>query len=237
MLVVHSTPSSSCPSAIVHPDRTVTYTDLEAVRAYAQNFRVQKPYRTMQELAFKEREGVDFTRTFVDRNSSVVIVAPHGGNLEPGTSEIAERLADANLSVYCFNSLKPQTDESLHITSRLFDCLYCEQLVTKSEHVLTVHGCRGDFEAVFVGGKNRELGYELSRRFREEALIPSVPDPVYFGRDPKNICNRGSSGFGIQLEITTALRDRLVGEDAEIQRRFDSTVKQFIMELSSGSLR
>lgn len=36
----------------------------------------------------------------IDRDSPVVVAAPHGGKIEPGTSDLARQIADDDLSLY-----------------------------------------------------------------------------------------------------------------------------------------
>jgi phage replication-related protein YjqB (UPF0714/DUF867 family) len=41
-------------------------------------------YRSFAELSAHERLGKDYTIDFVERDSPVAIIAPHGGKIEPG---------------------------------------------------------------------------------------------------------------------------------------------------------
>jgi phage replication-related protein YjqB (UPF0714/DUF867 family) len=51
----------------------------------------------------------------------VAIIAPHGGKIEPGTSEIAAAIAGDDYSLYRFQGLRDRPREELHITSAKFD--------------------------------------------------------------------------------------------------------------------
>ena len=51
-------------------------------------------YSSFAEMLKHETEGRDFTVSQEIRGSSVAIVAPHGGGIEPGTSELAAAIAD-----------------------------------------------------------------------------------------------------------------------------------------------
>jgi phage replication-related protein YjqB (UPF0714/DUF867 family) len=42
-------------------------------------------------------------------------VAPHGGAIEPGTSEVAKQVADNDLSLFIFEGIKPKGNKRLHI--------------------------------------------------------------------------------------------------------------------------
>lgn len=49
-------------------------------------------YGSFQELAAGERCGVDFSIYAVRRDSPVAIIAPHGGMIDPGTSDLARAI-------------------------------------------------------------------------------------------------------------------------------------------------
>ena len=77
-------------------------------------------YWSFTELAKNEREQ-DYKVFSRPRGSEVIIIAPHGGGIEPGTSEIAEAIAGDNFSLYCFEGLKANCNKILHIKSINFD--------------------------------------------------------------------------------------------------------------------
>lgn len=165
-------------------------------------------YSSISELVSKERVDRDY-RIFIDRRpgSSITIVAPHGGMIEPDTSEIAKAIAGSEMNCYCFEGIKRAGNyEALHVASHRFDDKNCLDLLAKSHAVVTVHGCVGDVEAVYLGGLDVELIAKLIQAFRK-AEIPAYSDGHDFpGVDRMNVCNRGATGKGAQLEITRAFR-------------------------------
>ena len=63
-------------------------------------------YRNFDELSQKEVAGVDY-RILLRRSRAVfAIVAPHGGGIEAGTSEVAEAIASEEFSFYSFEGIK-----------------------------------------------------------------------------------------------------------------------------------
>jgi phage replication-related protein YjqB (UPF0714/DUF867 family) len=52
-----------------------------------------KAYKSFGELSYNESEGQDYVIRTCLRNSPVLVMAPHGGKIEPGTAEIAEAIA------------------------------------------------------------------------------------------------------------------------------------------------
>jgi phage replication-related protein YjqB (UPF0714/DUF867 family) len=167
-------------------------------------------YQTFGDLAESEREGRDFRVTLRSRHSRTAIVAPHGGAIEPGTSEIASAVAGEDLSFYAFEGLKPSHNSDLHITSPHFDEPRCLALIATAERVVTIHGKAGDGEDICLGGLDaaaiERIRHELAARGFE---IDDSGIPGLQGREPLNICNRGSSGAGVQLEIAHGLRRSL----------------------------
>jgi phage replication-related protein YjqB (UPF0714/DUF867 family) len=165
-----------------------------------------REYRGFQELARYQRAGRDWERTVASRGSAVAIVAPHGGNIEAGTSEIAALLAGDDFSLYAFEGRMPRGNSRLHITSTRFDDPVCLALVAGARIALTVHGCRGEQPIVYLGGRHTALRARMAEALRGAGFNARPDDPRHPGEDPRNICNRGNDGHGVQLEISCGLR-------------------------------
>jgi phage replication-related protein YjqB (UPF0714/DUF867 family) len=168
---------------------------------------LESKYASFAELAQHEVLGKDFRVTLVDRpDSRVLILAPHGGMIEVGTSEIGGLIAGTEHSLFCFEGLKSYGENrDLHITSHRFDHPDCLVLAARHEVVLSVHGCRGESQ-IFVGGLDIELAARLSHELAAAQFDVISHGHKYLGRHPFNICNRGARGMGAQLEITYDLR-------------------------------
>ena len=78
-------------------------------------------YKSFAELNTVEKNGLAFRLKVKNRKTSFVVIAPHGGGIEPGTSEIANAIAGLNYSLYTFDGIRLSGNELLHITSTLFD--------------------------------------------------------------------------------------------------------------------
>jgi phage replication-related protein YjqB (UPF0714/DUF867 family) len=150
----------------------------------------------------------DYNTTVRERvESGVLIIAPHGGNIENGTTELADLIAGADYSLFAFNGLKPRgRNRELHITSHNFDHPGCVALAARHAVVLGVHGCKGESSHVYVGGLDDDLATRLTARLEAAGLPVAPPGHQYPGRNPLNICNRGARGRGAQLEFTHDLR-------------------------------
>jgi phage replication-related protein YjqB (UPF0714/DUF867 family) len=116
-------------------------------------------YRNFEQLANSEQENVDFRILCRARESNTVIVAPHGGAIEPGTSEIADAVASEDSSFYAFEGLKPDHNGDLHITSSRFDEPRCIALIESSVFVITIHGEASDLKAIYLGGRDAQQLY------------------------------------------------------------------------------
>jgi phage replication-related protein YjqB (UPF0714/DUF867 family) len=113
-------------------------------------------YKNFLELAKKQTQGIDFRVRLEQRAGKAVVLAPHGGGIEPGTSEIAEAIAGANLSFYAIEGIKPADNRILHITSARFDEPQGKVLAEASPTVIAVHGEESAEEVVFLGGLDEE---------------------------------------------------------------------------------
>lgn len=164
-------------------------------------------YASFAELALNESEGVDYRVSAIERPASpVLIVAPHGGTIEVGTSEIATLIAGEEYSFFAFEGLKPEgRNRELHITSHHFDHPDCVALAARSDTAVAVHGCRGD-ACVFIGGLESRLTTLLATHIAAAGFEVITEGHQYPGRHPLNICNRTARGRGAQLEITYDLR-------------------------------
>jgi phage replication-related protein YjqB (UPF0714/DUF867 family) len=165
-------------------------------------------YRNFAELSEAEREEIDFRIfTVKRRESSTVIVAPHGGAVEPGTSEVAKEVANNDLSLAIFEGIKPKDNKRLHITSTNFDEPRCVKLVQESDTVVTIHGEGSDELSVFLGGRDDELGARLKSVLeRHGYAVKTHGNPDLHGLAAANICNRGRHGAGVQIELSSGLR-------------------------------
>ena len=167
-------------------------------------------YRSYNELAQHEVEGTDFTITVFRRPlSAVAVIAPHGGRIESRTSEIARAIAGEDFNLYLFEGIKKRGNyAALHITSRRFDEPSCLALLSTCPFVIAIHGCVGGDERVLLGGLDNSLKDKLGAELREIGINVQNDGHHFQATDPINICNRGQSNRGVQLEFTRALRGR-----------------------------
>jgi phage replication-related protein YjqB (UPF0714/DUF867 family) len=185
-------------------------------------------YTSFKELAAHEVEGQDYRVKIEMRDLGVLIMAPHGGKIEPATAEIAEAIAGMDYSFYSFEGLKADGNSVLHIESHLFDEPRALQVVQKAEVVITVHGQIDQREEfVMIGGLNESLRSEITQQLEEVGFQTRPPTEGLAGTDPQNICNRGKSKQGVQLEVSRKVRD-LLRNDKDRLREFTEAVRRAI---------
>jgi phage replication-related protein YjqB (UPF0714/DUF867 family) len=170
--------------------------------------RREADYECYADLALAQVEGADFKVSVQRRpESSVAILAPHGGAIEAGTSEIARAVAGAQFNLYLFEGIRESGNySSLHLTSHRFDEPRCLALVSACDHVIAIHGCRGDVPQVLLGGLDAELKETVCTAITAAGIEARLDGHRFRAVNPRNICNRGRRGAGVQLELTSALR-------------------------------
>jgi phage replication-related protein YjqB (UPF0714/DUF867 family) len=144
---------------------------------------------------------------FRDANSPIVVVAPHGGGIEPGTSEIALSIAGEMFSYYLFEGKKARGNAELHITSANFDEPQCLALLRATRIVVTVHGEGSDSETVYLGGRHTAAKAAVCAALEMHAFdVREHENSQIQGAQAGNICNAGLAGQGLQFELSRGLR-------------------------------
>lgn len=169
-------------------------------------------YADFDELSRGEAAGVDYRILLRQAGPAFAIVAPHGGGIEPGTSELADAAAGDEHSFYAFLGLKRSGNEDLHITATRFDEPLCLTVVARSGVVVTLHGehSEDDGSGVFLGGLDDALGQRVRAALEARGFtVGRHPDPGLQGLEPTNLCNRGMSGRGVQLELSRTVRQEM----------------------------
>ena len=168
-------------------------------------------YSSFAQLAAHEREGIDYTITAIRRPASTIaVIAPHGGKIEKATADIARAIAGDEFNLYLFEGIKSTGNYAgLHITSHLFDEPSCLALIRDCRFVVSIHGYTGKSERdelIFLGGLDTELKYYLAEALHRAHFIAKTTEHEFMASDPNNICNRGKTRRGVQIEIPRLLR-------------------------------
>jgi phage replication-related protein YjqB (UPF0714/DUF867 family) len=167
-------------------------------------------YSSFAELSRNEREGRDYAILFRQRDSRLAVIAPHGGRIEPGTLDIADALAGNDFSFYAFEGIKRSGNTVLHLTSSRFDEPVGLTITGNSTVVISVHGTHDRGDTILIGGRNDALKQQILEALRSAGFTAEISTKAGLrGSDPTNICNRGTSGEGVQLEIARGLREKM----------------------------
>ena len=189
-------------------------------------------YENFAHLARHEREGRDYRIHAVARASPVLVLAPHGGFMEPGTHLIAAFIAGERHACYAFETLaRRDRAKSMHITSARFDEPRALALLAAAEVAIGVHGRKDkdDPHAIWVGGLHEPLRDSIARKLSVAGVDTKIVGDGHplAGRDLQNICNRGRRGAGVQLEMPARIRQRIVAE-SRVRDRFVAAMQAAI---------
>jgi phage replication-related protein YjqB (UPF0714/DUF867 family) len=72
--------------------------------------------------------------------------------------------------------------------------------------VVAVHGYAASGPDVLLGGLNAGLKREIAHALAQTGFSCVTDGHRFPGKDPLNICNRGRSGEGVQIELSEDLR-------------------------------
>jgi phage replication-related protein YjqB (UPF0714/DUF867 family) len=163
-------------------------------------------YYSFRALKREEARGSFHVRCR-SRQGTTAVLAPHGGGIERGTSEVAQAIAAADMSFYTFEGTKASHNLTLHITSTRFDEPRCLALVSAAQGVVTIHGEASPASVVFLGGRDTDRRRCVRKSLeRRGFVVKTHASQALQGLQQANICNRGLSGGGVQLELSKGLR-------------------------------
>lgn len=169
-------------------------------------------FSSFEELCKVYVNGVDFSiKSRLIEGSELVVMAPHGGKIEPFTSELAAQVAHDNYSMYAFEGHLRNNNRDLHITSHVFFEPTLDSLLQRHITALAFHGRHdnGDPDTIFLGGLDGPLVSKVSIALSNAGFKVASEGHKFPGAHPRNSCNRCSSGMGVQFELPTSLRKML----------------------------
>lgn len=170
--------------------------------------KLARDFLSFADLAAAYVEGQDYRIVEVPRpDSATLILAPHGGQIEAFTSDIARHIAGEEYGLYLFEGLmRAGNFAALHLSSERFDEPACMRQLQSSDRVVSIHGCHALGEVVFVGGRDKALGEAIAASLQAAGIQCEAAQSNLAGADTRNVCNRGRSQQGVQLEVSIELR-------------------------------
>ena len=220
-------------------------------------------YPNMSALYENETEGVNFTREwyrhrarynslkdYKDENK-IFIMAPHGGSIESGTTELALATAgfvknfngDTVTSFTCdyfiFNGTNPKDENGrLHVTASHYNDADANELVNNSLISFAFHGCTDlqpdestgkGYKACLIGGRDQVLKEILEVELMTAGFNAFITSQdVLDGSLADNIINQNKRKRGAQVELTTSLRKSFYTKHNRKDRRKNTTADFWI---------
>ena len=167
-------------------------------------------FNSMTQLFKHTKKGVDWKKEVRKVGSNVLVIAPHGGNIEAGTTELTKLIAsDNHYDYYSFTVLRKKHAEDLHVTSAHYNDPTLLNMVKSKDFTVSIHGAKGNQPVIYLGGLDTPLKEAIKKQLVKHHFVVKIA-PSYLGGDLKeNFVNENIKGKGVQLELTTALRKSL----------------------------
>ena len=181
-------------------------------------------YRSMTDLLKDTQEGKDWTKENTNRHSNVLIFAPHGDNIEKGTTELTKAIANkGNYDYYVFNGTRNKNNSQLHVTSTNYNDPDLINRNYNKDISISVHGA-GQSQGkntVLIGGRDEKLIQLISKELSTFKFNVQRSLGHLAGIDTNNVVNYNKKGQGVQLELTPDLRKSFFsnGDDSSKARK------------------
>ena len=79
-------------------------------------------------------------------------------------------------------------------------------MIKNKTNAVAIHGCDGDGNIIYIGGKDQKLIHEMTKQFEQLNInVEQAPEHISGAHDD-NIINCCKTGAGVQLELTPDLR-------------------------------
>ena len=200
-------------------------------------------YRSMTDLLKDTQEGKDWTKENTNRHSNVLIFAPHGGNIEKGTTELTKAIANkGNYDYYVFNGTRNKNNSQLHVTSTNYNDPDLINRNYNKDISISVHGA-GQSQGkntVLIGGRDEKLIQLISKELSAFKFNVQRSLGHLAGIDTNNVVNYNKKGQGVQLELTPDLRKSFFsnGDDSSKARKdeknWTSTMDHFATAINNA---
>jgi len=180
-------------------------------------------YPSSTSLAAHKKLGIDYRIVQNYTSSDSIVLSIHGGNIEYGTSQIAQAVATrGGLDYFGFIGLR---GSGLHVTSTNFNDPCALNMVRASQQTLSIHGCTGSSRVTYLGGLDKTFMGKVKTQLIKAGFAVKNPPNDLGGSGKTNICNRNRIGKGVQLELTAGLRNQLMNNKTDFNRYVNALVK------------
>ena len=163
-------------------------------------------YQDFEDLSLHEKEGIDYDINHQSAHSAVLIMAIHGGSIEPGTSELVQTVSKGSFNYYDFAGMKQTDNYDLHISSLEFDEPEAVKMVEGSKYTVSIHGYESEDKNTYVGGRDTALASNIKNELQKNGFGVTESPKKFAGKEKENITNRNNRSKGVQIEISAAQR-------------------------------
>ncbi|MGB5711833.1 MAG: SAV_2336 N-terminal domain-related protein, partial [Waterburya sp.] len=233
---------------LVRKEQIKNRLSLEEIKLIEQHhskaLRTPKGYQSYQELKEREQEGTDYRIETYQGISDAVIIAPHGGKIEPGATQITKAIAGDDHGFYSLEGLKEGNNHILSIPSEKFDEPRALEIVGEANRVIAIHGFFDNKEMVYLEGLDADLRQKIKENLEKERFWTKESGSDFEGENPNNICNRGKAEKGVHIGIAWGLiqklLDSLKSEDTNeptLYHRFVQAIRDALSPLEAAGLR
>lgn len=189
-------------------------------------------YKNYQILEEKEEKNIDYKITYKEKNSHILVMGIHGGEIQKGTSEVVKEISKkGNYSLYLFEGTRLFDNERLFVSSVSFDEEKAMDLGRKSKTILAVTGYENELdETILIGGKDKNLIKKIKHNLEKEGFKVEH-SPSYFNSEKKeNIVNKSKTGKGVEIQLPSKLRKKFFNKT----ETFQIFTKSIIFSLKGG---
>jgi len=197
---------------------------------------VIRGYRDFSQLVLRNARGVDYEIEFYVRSKDLTVVAIHGGDIEPLTSELARAIAGKDYNLFEFRGIRASSNMKLHVNSLRFNEIRLRGLLDTTGTAISIHGFAGDVPIIGIGGGNEALAKCIATQLVESGFETQKARGRLAGRHPDNLVNRPRDR-GVQLELSRGLRDAMVEGGAASPARRDPYKRTEVFTLFAETVR
>lgn len=184
-------------------------------------------------------EGTDYLRRYYSKNGNDTIIhAIHGGEIERGTTELAEDIAGIHTGTYDYNlyifediiddSSSGGDDRIFHISAYEYEETILLSKTSQASKVVSLHGAGDTTALVYIGGLNDHLRNTIKTHLEAAAFTVDMNPPADLGGTHiLNTTNLGRTQAGVQLEITNGLREQLFDDLKNASTRASSKTSKY----------
>ena len=148
------------------------------------------------------------------------IIAIHGGKIERGTSEITKNIARNDIEYFIHSG-----ESGSHITSDKFQSPLLDKLLDECKTIISIHGEHNNEKSfVIVGGLDIELIKKIKKSLKTNNFNLKENTKTLRGILSDNVCNKGITKKGAQLELSYKLRMELL-DDENLMNLFVDSIR------------